>query len=160
MRRLRRGLARAGRPTEDEVGRCMACGVMVYASRACPYCDLQERGYRRPRWVTGAQALCILKLPEQPERLDGLIGQQVRIPYLHESVIYLTGFRGVDIWFMPFPGQNFGGNANQFRIVELTGMKFSSLLKAELFMLPIVFGVSLMYWLGLTYYGKVWICRK
>ena len=88
-------------------------------------------------------------------RLDGLIGQQVRIPYLHESVIYLTGFRGVDIWFMPFPGQNFGGNANQFRIVELTGMKFSSLLKAELFMLPIVLGVSMMYWTFLWRLGPI-----
>lgn len=79
-------------------------------------------------------------------RLDGMIGREVAIPYLHETIIFLTGYRGVEIWFVPFPGQNFGGNAEQFRIVELTGMKFTSLLKAEVFMLPIVFGVSLMYW--------------
>ena len=79
-------------------------------------------------------------------RLDGMIGREVRILYIHEAVVFLTGFRGVDIWFVPFPGQNFGGNAEGFRIVELTGMRFTSLLKAELFMLPIVFGVSLMYW--------------
>ncbi len=79
-------------------------------------------------------------------RLDGMIGRDVAIPYVHETIIYLTGFRGVEIWFVPFPGQNFGGNAEQFRIVELTGMRFTSLLKAELFMLPIVFAVSLMYW--------------
>ena len=58
----------------------------------------------------------------------------------------MTGFRGVEIWFMPFPARNFGGHAEGFRVVELTGMRFTSLLKAELFMLPIVFGVSLMYW--------------
>ncbi|MBI2503530.1 MAG: hypothetical protein HYW07_09915 [Candidatus Latescibacteria bacterium] len=79
-------------------------------------------------------------------RLDGMIGREVAIPYLHETIIFLTGYRGVEIWFVPFPGQNFGGNAEQFRIVELTGMRFTSLLKAELFMLPIVFAVSLMYW--------------
>lgn len=79
-------------------------------------------------------------------RLDGMIGREVAIPYLHETVIFLTGYRGVEIWFVPFPGQNFGGNAEQFRIVELTGMRFTSLLKAEVFMLPIVFAVSLMYW--------------
>ncbi len=79
-------------------------------------------------------------------RLDGMIGREVSIPYLHETIIFLTGYRGVEIWFVPFPGQNFGGNAEQFRIVELTGMRFTSLLKAELFMLPIVFAVSLMYW--------------
>jgi len=79
-------------------------------------------------------------------RLDGLIGQDIRIPYLHQAVVFLTGYRGVEIWFVPFPGEDFGGNAAQFRIVELTGMRFTSLLKAELFMVPIVLGASLMYW--------------
>jgi len=79
-------------------------------------------------------------------RLDGLIGQNIQIPYLHQAVVFLTGYRGVEIWFVPFPGQDFGGNAEQFRIVELTGMKFTSLLKAELVMIPIVLGASLMYW--------------
>ena len=88
-------------------------------------------------------------------RLDGMVGKDVRIPYVHESVIFLTGFRGVDIWLVPFPGQNFGGNAEQFRIVELTGMRFTSLLKAELLMLPIVFVVSLMYWSFLWRLGPI-----
>ncbi len=88
-------------------------------------------------------------------RLDGMVGRDVRIPYVHESVIFLTGFRGVDIWLVPFPGQNFGGNAEQFRIVELTGMRFTSLLKAELLMLPIVVVVSLMYWSFLWRLGPI-----
>lgn len=79
-------------------------------------------------------------------RLDGLIGQNIKIPYLHQAVIFLTGYRGVEVWFVPFPGEDFGGNAEQFRIVELTGMRFTSLLKAELVMVPIVLGASLMYW--------------
>ncbi len=79
-------------------------------------------------------------------RLDGLVGREISIPYVNEAIRFMTGFRGVEIWFVPFPARNFGGHAEGFRIVELTGMKFTSLLKAELFMLPIVFGVSLMYW--------------
>jgi hypothetical protein len=79
-------------------------------------------------------------------RLDGLVGKEVSIPYIDEAVRFLTGFRGVEIWFVPFPARNFGGHAEGFRVVELTGMKFTSLLKAEVFMLPIVLGVSLMYW--------------
>ncbi len=79
-------------------------------------------------------------------RLDGLIGQGINIPYIHEAVVFLTGYRGVEIWFVPFPGQNFGGNVEQFRVVELTGMKFTSLLKAELVMVPIVLAASLLYW--------------
>ncbi len=79
-------------------------------------------------------------------RLDGLIGQEVSIPHIHEAAILLTGYRGVDIWFVPFPTRNYGGHAEAFRVVELTGMRFTSLLKAELFMIPVVLGVSLMYW--------------
>ncbi|MEW6755815.1 MAG: hypothetical protein AB1505_33280, partial [Candidatus Latescibacterota bacterium] len=79
-------------------------------------------------------------------RLDGLIGGSVSIPYLHEAVVFLTGYRGVEIWFIPLVGANFGGNAGQFRVVELTGMRFTSLLKAELVMVPVILGVSLMYW--------------
>ncbi len=79
-------------------------------------------------------------------RLDGLVGKEISIPYVDEAIRFMTGFRGVEIWFVPFPARNFGGHAEGFRVVELTGMKFTSLLKAELFMLPIVFGVSLMYW--------------
>jgi len=79
-------------------------------------------------------------------RLDGLIGREVSIPYINEAIIFLTGYRGVDVWFVPFPTRNYGGHAEGFRIVELVGMRFTSLLKAEVFMLPIVLGVSLMYW--------------
>ena len=79
-------------------------------------------------------------------RMDGLVGNTITIPYVDEAIRFLTGFRGVEIWFVPFPARNFGGHAEGFRVVELTGMKFTSLLKAEIFMLPIVLGVSLMYW--------------
>ena len=79
-------------------------------------------------------------------RLDGLIGREVSIPYINEAIIFLTGYRGVDVWFVPFPTRNYGGHAEGFRVVELVGMRFTSLLKAEVFMLPIVLGVSLMYW--------------
>ena len=88
-------------------------------------------------------------------RLDGLIGREVSIPYINEAIIFLTGYRGVDIWFVPFPTRNYGGHAEGFRVVELTGMRFTSLLKAELFMLPIVFAVSLMYWSFLWRLGPI-----
>jgi len=79
-------------------------------------------------------------------RLDGLIGQNIQIPHLHEATVFLTGYRGVEIWFVPLAGADFGGGAETFRITELTGMRFTSLLKAEIVMVPIVLGVSLMYW--------------
>jgi len=79
-------------------------------------------------------------------RLDGLIGQTIQIPHLHEATVFLTGYRGVEIWFVPLAGTDFGGGSLTFRVIELTGMRFTSLLKAELVMVPIVLGASLMYW--------------
>ena len=88
-------------------------------------------------------------------RLDGMIGREVSIPYINEAVIFMTGYRGVDVWFVPFPTRNYGGHAEGFRVVELTGMRFTSLLKAELFMLPIILVVSLMYWSFLWRLGPI-----
>ncbi|MEE2658946.1 MAG: hypothetical protein VX733_10605 [Candidatus Latescibacterota bacterium] len=79
-------------------------------------------------------------------RLDGLLGRNIQIPHLHEATVFLTGYRGVEIWFVPLAGSDFGGNAEVFRVIELTGMRFTSLLKAELVMVPIVLGGSLLYW--------------
>jgi hypothetical protein len=79
-------------------------------------------------------------------RLDGLIGQNIQVPHLHEATVFMTGYRGVEIWFVPLAGSDFGGGAETFRIIELTGMRFTSLLKAELVMIPIVLGASMLYW--------------
>ena len=79
-------------------------------------------------------------------RLDGLVGQQIQIPYMQEATVFLTGYRGVEIWFVPLAASDYGGGAETFRVMELTGMRFRSLLKAELVMIPIVLGASLVYW--------------
>ena len=47
-------------------------------------------------------------------RLDGLVGREISIPYVEEAIRFMTGFRGVEIWFVPFPTRNFGGHAEQF----------------------------------------------
>ena len=35
-------------------------------------------------------------------RMDGLVGNTITIPYVDEAIRFLTGFRGVEIWFMRF----------------------------------------------------------
>lgn len=79
-------------------------------------------------------------------RMKGLIGQWVRIPMVKEGVIILSGYKGIDIWFAPIPEFDHGGRAQQFRVLELTGNKVISLVKAELLILPIVVFCSLLYW--------------
>ncbi|MCE2437997.1 MAG: hypothetical protein J4F39_01080 [Candidatus Latescibacteria bacterium] len=79
-------------------------------------------------------------------RLDGLVGQNVNIPYIRQATIFLSGFRGIEIWFVPFPLDNWGSEAERFRQIELTGTRFTGILKAELFMVPLILVTSFMYW--------------
>ena len=78
-------------------------------------------------------------------RLVGMVGQTVDIPYVREATIILSGYKGVDIWFIPFPLGNYGAMTQKFREVELTGTKFTSIIRAEVFMVPIVLFTSFLY---------------
>jgi hypothetical protein len=71
-------------------------------------------------------------------RMEGIIGQSVNVPYIKEACFILTGYKGAAIWFVPFPDTNYGAQTSYFRQTELTGTKISSMLKAELFILPVV----------------------
>ena len=78
-------------------------------------------------------------------RLVGLVGQTVEIPFVREATIILSGYRGVDIWFIPFPIGNYGAQTQKFREIELTGTKFTSIMRAEIFMVPIILFTSFLY---------------
>ena len=78
-------------------------------------------------------------------RLVGMVGQTVSIPFIREATIILSGYQGVDIWFIPFPLGNYGNQTQKFREIELTGTKFTSIAKAELFMIPIILGTTFIY---------------
>lgn len=80
-------------------------------------------------------------------RMFGITGQAgVEIPYLREGTFILSGYKGVDIWFAPIPLFNHGAVAQKFREIELTRTKFTSIIKAELLMLPLVLLCSFIFW--------------
>jgi len=79
-------------------------------------------------------------------RLSGLTGHRVGIPYAREAAFVLSGHVGVDIWFAPVPVQDVGAGAAHFREIELTGTKFTSIFKAQLFLLPLAILASLLFW--------------
>lgn len=79
-------------------------------------------------------------------RLLGVAGQQVDIPFVKESSFILSGAKGIDVWLIPSPILNFGGMAQSFRVNELTGVSFWSLLKAEIVAVPILFVLSMVFW--------------
>ncbi len=79
-------------------------------------------------------------------RLVGLAGQHLGFPMIREATFILSGYQGAAIWFAPFPIQNYGGTAQRFREIELTGTKFTSIIKAECFMFPVVLIASFIFW--------------
>ncbi|MGI6294995.1 MAG: peptide transporter [Armatimonadota bacterium] len=79
-------------------------------------------------------------------RLIGLTGQGVGFPYLREATIIKSGYKGADIWFVPMPMHDLGGQAQFFRELELVGVKFNNIIKAEILKLLIVLPASFMFW--------------
>lgn len=79
-------------------------------------------------------------------RLIGLTGQSVDIPYVREGCIILSGYSKIDVWVAPIPFENFGGQANSFRVNELTGVSFRSLVLADVVALPFSFVLSFFFW--------------
>ena len=64
-------------------------------------------------------------------RLIGLTGQGITFPFLNQAVVLRSGYTKPDIWFAPLPLNDYGGQAQKFREIELTGTKFTSILKLE-----------------------------
>jgi hypothetical protein len=111
--------------------------------------------------------LCLLLLPRTPgvvfflfffafayspfisyvnARLLGISGQSVDIPFVREGAFLLSGARGLGIWLAPVPLENHGWQAQSYRVNELTGVRFWSLIKTELVILPVLFVLSLLFW--------------
>jgi hypothetical protein len=80
-------------------------------------------------------------------RMIGITGAPVAFPFLREGSIILSGYRGVDIWYAPLPLADYGlYNVQMFRELTLTRTKFSSLVKMEIFMLPLALFCGLVFW--------------
>jgi hypothetical protein len=81
-------------------------------------------------------------------RMEGVAGQWVEIPMVREATFIAAqsmGYRGVDIWFAPIPINNYAGQVVNFRVQELTGTKFTSIIKAELVIFPVVIVSSILF---------------
>ncbi|MBA3708781.1 MAG: OPT/YSL family transporter, partial [Planctomycetes bacterium] len=71
-------------------------------------------------------------------RLEGIAGQVVEIPYIRELSFILSGYQGVGIWFIPTPMANYGAQTVFYRQAELTGTRFTSLWKSEVYLFPVM----------------------
>ena len=83
-------------------------------------------------------------------RMEGLAGKVVNIPFAREAMFILSGYRGAAVWFLPIPIHNYGMQTVMYRQAELTGTKFRSIWKSELFLTPLlIFG-------GLFFANFIW----
>ncbi len=71
-------------------------------------------------------------------RMEGMVGQQVPIPLVREATFILSGYKGAAIWFSPIPFHDYARQTQLFKTTELAGTRFTSLLKAELLIFPIM----------------------
>ncbi|MDD4891896.1 MAG: peptide transporter [Phycisphaerae bacterium] len=71
-------------------------------------------------------------------RMEGIVGQQVSVPFVREASFILSGYKGASVWFAPIPLHDYARQAQFFRTTELTGTNFRSLIKAELLIFPIM----------------------
>lgn len=79
-------------------------------------------------------------------RMIGLTGTGVSFPFLKEVSIMKSGYPYVDVWYAPIPLHDYGAFAQKFREVELTGTKFTSVIKVEMLMLLIMPMASFIFW--------------
>lgn len=79
-------------------------------------------------------------------RLLGIAGQTVDIPYTKEMAFMFSGAEGIEIWLAPIPIENYGHQTQAFRVNELVGVDFWSLIKTDLVAFPLLFLMSLGFW--------------
>jgi hypothetical protein len=88
-------------------------------------------------------------------RMMGLTGSGVSFPFLREASIMKSGYPHVDIWYAPIPLADYGPLAQRFREVELTGTKFTSIVKVEFFVLPVFLTASFIFWAFFWHTGAI-----
>ncbi len=88
-------------------------------------------------------------------RMIAVNGQHVDIPFIKEGAILLSGTQGLNVWLAPFPEENFGAMAQSFRVNELTGTKFTSLIKLDLFRMPLTILLGFIFWSFIWYSSEI-----
>ncbi len=88
-------------------------------------------------------------------RMIGLTGRGVDFPFLREASFIMSRYKGVDIWFAPIPLFDHGWTGQRFRELQLTGTKITSLIKAELLIIPVSLICSFFFWAFFWYLGQI-----
>jgi hypothetical protein len=166
-------LAQTGRAMLDTLRAQRAARTQLFADRRDPWATPPGRGDWSLRLclagyalaATGICVLCKLLVPDFPviflvffafvftpvlsylnARMIAVNGQTVDIPFIKEGAILLSGTSGLSVWLAPFPEENFGSMAASFRVKELTGTRFTSYVKLDLFRMPLTILLGFVFW--------------
>jgi hypothetical protein len=132
------------------------CGFAIYLFSTCTYIVLGYwlinyasgplLGSKFPLWLLVFYGFVYTPLISYiSARMEGIVGQQVRVPFVREATFILSGYKGAAIWFAPIPFHDYARQVKFFKTTELTGTKITSLLKAEALILPIVIVGSIVF---------------
>ena len=78
-------------------------------------------------------------------RMEGIVGQQVSVPFVREATFILSGYKGAAIWFAPIPLHDYARQTRFFKTTELTGTKFTSLIRTEILIYPIMLVGAILF---------------
>ncbi len=88
-------------------------------------------------------------------RMSGIAGQHAGIPMVTEAAIFMSGYQKVNVWFAPLPIHNYGTMADLLKETQLTRTRFTSILKAELLIFPLLLICSFIFWSYITGLGPI-----
>ena len=117
---------------------CMYIAIGYFLVNVVSF-DKTMGGTKFPLWL-----LCFYGFVYTPlisyisTRMEGIVGQQMMIPFVREATFILSGYKGAAIWFAPIPLHDYARQAQFFKTTELTGTRFRSLIKTELLIYPIM----------------------
>ncbi len=81
-------------------------------------------------------------------RLEGIAGQVVEIPMVREAGMILSGFRGIQVWFLPTASSSMSqisGMTVFYRQCELTGTNFRSIWKSVVALFPVILICTVLF---------------
>jgi hypothetical protein len=80
-------------------------------------------------------------------RTFGILSRDLfEVPYVKEAAIIISRYEEIDVWFAPFPIEDFGRGTQHWRVLELTGTRFTSDIAARLITLPILLVSGVLVW--------------
>jgi len=102
-----------------------------------------------PIWITAFFGLIWSPLNSFiTARMVGITGstQGNPFPFLREFTFFLSGYRGVALWFAPVPLYDHGWEPSTYKSLEMSRTKFPSYIKLIILTIVLAFAFSWVYW--------------